>query len=98
MLKHSGEHIIADLEMEALRCTVGGFEVRTAKGLALVRKVSDYRLSSFLSELTLQFQESGNPSDAQALQALMASFPRVARRGRGRPHRSWPTTVLGNTT
>ncbi len=27
MLKHSGEYIIADLEMEALRCTVGGFSV-----------------------------------------------------------------------
>ena len=38
-----------------------------------------------------------NPSDAQALQALMASSPRVART-RGRPRRSRPTIVVGTTT
>ncbi|KAL2052497.1 hypothetical protein ABVK25_007369 [Lepraria finkii] len=39
-----------------------------------------------------------NPSDTQALQALVHSSPRVARRCRGRPRRSGPAITVGNTT
>ncbi|KAI4192512.1 MAG: hypothetical protein LQ350_008634 [Teloschistes chrysophthalmus] len=82
IVKHSGEGTIADPEMEGLEVDREGFKIRTVTGLALA-------------------SIGKNPSDAQAPQApqaLIASSPPVARRGRGRPRRSRPAIVVGNTT
>lgn len=40
--------------------------------------------------------EEQNPSDAQALQALIAFSRRIARRGRDRPRRSRSIIIVGN--
>ncbi|KAI4218381.1 MAG: hypothetical protein L6R36_008984 [Xanthoria steineri] len=80
-VKYSGEDVIADPEMEGLEVDGEGFHGKDGQ----------------TAGVGVDAEGEQNPSDAQALQALMASS-RVARRGRGRPRRSRPTIVVGNTT
>ncbi|KAI4192966.1 MAG: hypothetical protein LQ350_008522 [Teloschistes chrysophthalmus] len=76
------EDVITDPEMEGFEMDDGGF----------------YSKDGRRAGVGVDAEGEQNPSDAQALQALMASSPRVARRGRGRPRRSRPTIVVGNTS
>ncbi|KAL8799826.1 MAG: hypothetical protein Q9200_007435 [Gallowayella weberi] len=80
-VKHGGEDVIADPEMEGLEVDGEGFHGK----------------DGHTAGVGVDAEGEQNPSDAQVL-ALMASSPRVARRGRGRPRRSRPTIVVGNTT
>ncbi|KAL9023570.1 MAG: hypothetical protein Q9196_007121 [Gyalolechia fulgens] len=81
-VKYGGEDIIADPEMEGLEVDGEGF----------------YSKDGHPADVGVDMEGEQNPSNAQALQALIASSPRMARRGRGRPRRSRPTIVVGNTT
>ncbi|KAI4222239.1 MAG: hypothetical protein L6R40_008597, partial [Gallowayella cf. fulva] len=81
-VKHSGEDVIADPEMEGLEVEAERF----------------YSKEGYRPSVGVDTEGEQNPSDVQALQALMASSPRVARRGRGRPRRTRPTIIVGNTT
>ncbi|KAI4193559.1 MAG: hypothetical protein LQ350_008259 [Teloschistes chrysophthalmus] len=80
--KHGGEDVIAYPEME-------GFEVDVKRF---------HNKDGHRAGISVDAEGEQNPSDAQALQALMASSPRVACRGRGKPRYSRPKVVVGNTT
>ncbi|KAI4260742.1 MAG: hypothetical protein LQ352_000134 [Teloschistes flavicans] len=81
-VKDGGEDVIADPEMEGLELDGEGFHGK----------------DGHKAGVGVDAEGEQNPSDAQVLPALMASSPRVARIGRGRPRRSRPTIVVGKTT
>ncbi|KAL8809568.1 MAG: hypothetical protein Q9223_007908 [Gallowayella weberi] len=81
-VKHGGEGVIADPEMEGLEVDGEGFHGK----------------DGHTAGVGCDAEGEQNPSDAQTLQALITSSPRMTGRGRGRPRRSRPTIVVGNIT
>ncbi|KAL8794593.1 MAG: hypothetical protein Q9182_007609 [Xanthomendoza sp. 2 TL-2023] len=81
-VKHGGEDVIADPEMESLKVDSEGFRGK----------------DGHTAGVGVDAEGEQNPSNAQTLQALITSSPRITGRGRGRPQRSRPTIVVGNTT